>query len=93
MRRGLPSERGDIDDLRVRELAVGIIKAQRKEIKAMDWQIADIECNGPATNEHEARQRRVPDFEGQAASLERRQLLAIGLRPLGIAPAPPASRP
>ncbi len=29
----LTSERADIDDVRVRELADGIIKAQRKEIK------------------------------------------------------------
>jgi hypothetical protein len=64
----LTSERADIDDVRVRELADGIIKAQRKEIKEMDWLIDDIERNGPATTEEEAGQRPVPDFEGEAAA-------------------------
>lgn len=63
----LTSERADIDDVRVRELADGIIKAQRKEIKEMDWLIEDIEKNGPATTQEEAEQRPVPDFEGTAA--------------------------
>jgi hypothetical protein len=63
----LTSERADIDDVRVRELADGIIKAQRKEIKEMDWLIEDIEKNGPATTQDEANQRPVPDFEGSAA--------------------------
>jgi hypothetical protein len=63
----LTSERADIDDVRVRELADGIIKAQRKEIKEMDWLIEDIEKNGPATTQEEADQRPVPSFEGTAA--------------------------
>ena len=58
----LTSERADIDDVRVRELADGIIKAQRKEIKEMDWLIEDIEKNGPATTQEEADQRPVPAF-------------------------------
>ena len=61
----LTSERADIDDVRVRELADEIIIAQRREIKEMDWLIADIEENGPATTEAEAQERPVPDFEGQ----------------------------
>ncbi|GAB3242133.1 DUF305 domain-containing protein [Nocardioides dilutus] len=65
----LTSERADIDDVRVRELADGIIRAQRKEIKEMDWLIEDIEDNGPATTAEEARRRPVPDFEGEAAGL------------------------
>lgn len=64
----LTSERAHIDDVRVRELADGIIKAQRKEIKEMDWLIEDIERNGPATTKEKADQRPVPDFEGTAAS-------------------------
>ncbi len=60
----LTSERSGIEDVRVRELADGITEAQRKEIKEMDWLIADIEKNGPATTEEEANQRPVPDFEG-----------------------------
>jgi uncharacterized protein (DUF305 family) len=64
----LTSEHADIDDVRVRALADGIIKAQRKEIKEMDWLIEDIEQNGPATTPQEAQQRPVPDFEGSAAA-------------------------
>ncbi len=61
----LTSERADIDDVRVRELADDIIIAQRTEIAEMDWLIADIEENGPATTEAEAQERPIPDFEGQ----------------------------
>jgi Domain of unknown function (DUF305) len=63
----LTSERADIDDVRVRELADGITAAQRREIKEMDWLVEDIEENGPATTEEQARERPVPDFEGEAA--------------------------
>ncbi len=62
----LTSERADIDDVRVRELADGIIEAQREEIKEMDWLIEDIARNGPATTEEEARKRPIPDYEGRA---------------------------
>lgn len=62
----LTSERADIDDVRVRELADGITKAQRMEIKEMDWLIQDIRENGLATTSDEAEQRPVPDFEGSA---------------------------
>ena len=78
----LTSERADIDDVRVRELADGIIKAQRKEIKEMDWLVEDIEENGPATTQEEAQQRPVPDFEGRASGdLDNfhRLLAALGL--------------
>ncbi len=61
----LTSERANIDDVRVRELADGIIKAQRKEIKEMSWLINDIEANGAATTQEQAEQRPIPDFEGQ----------------------------
>jgi hypothetical protein len=67
----LTSERAGIEDVRVRELADGIIAAQRKEIKEMDWLIADIDEHGPATTQEEAEQRPVPDFEGRALVLER----------------------
>lgn len=59
----LTSERAGIDDLRVRELADEIIAAQRREIAEMDWLLEDIEENGEATTEMEARERPVPDFE------------------------------
>lgn len=58
----LTSERAEIDDVRVRELADEIIQAQQREIKEMDWLIADIAANGPATTDTEAEQRPVPDF-------------------------------
>jgi hypothetical protein len=83
----LTSERADIDDVRVRELADGIIKAQRKEIKEMDWLIEDIARNGPATTEEEARQRPVPGYEGQAAeaSVSATTVRATALQLLGLA--------
>jgi len=59
----LTSERADIDDVRVRELADEIIEAQRVEIAEMDWLIDDIDENGAATTEEEAEQRPVPEFE------------------------------
>ena len=61
----LTSERSNIEDVRVRELADGIIRAQRKEIKEMNWLIADIAENGVASTEEEAEARPVPEFEGE----------------------------
>ena len=61
----LTSERADIDDVRVRKLADDIIKAQRKEIKEMEWLLNDIADNGEATTEAEAAERPVPPFEGE----------------------------
>ena len=59
----LTSERAQIVDPRVRELADEIILAQRREIKEMEWLIGDIRENGYATTPAEAEQRPVPDFE------------------------------
>lgn len=59
----LTSDRADIDDVRVRELADDIIEAQRKEIAEMTWLIKDIEQNGVVTTPDEADQRPVPKFE------------------------------
>ncbi|QHO70304.1 DUF305 domain-containing protein [Marisediminicola antarctica] len=59
----LTSERADIDDVRVRELADDIIEAQRKEIAEMTWLIEDIEENGVVTTPDEADERPVPEFE------------------------------
>ncbi len=58
----LTSERAEISDVRVRELADAIIEAQRKEIAEMEWLIDDIEANGAATTPAEAEARPVPDF-------------------------------
>lgn len=60
----LTSERSEITDVRVRALADGIIEAQRREIKEMDWLIDDIEENGKVTTDAQASERPVPDFEG-----------------------------
>ena len=60
----LTSERSNINDIRVRKLAEGIIKAQRKEIEEMEWLIQDIKDNGKATTVDEAGKRPIPNFEG-----------------------------
>lgn len=59
----LTSDRAQIEDVRVRELADEIILAQRREIDEMNWLIADIAENGIAATEQEAKARPVPDFE------------------------------
>lgn len=58
----LTSERAEIDDVRVRELADEIIEAQRREIAEMEWLIDDIRDNGAATTDEQADERAVPDF-------------------------------
>ena len=60
----LTSERSQIADHRVCELAVEIIEAQRREIAEMDWLIDDIEENGPAATAADAEARPTPDFTG-----------------------------
>lgn len=59
----LTSERAQIEDVRVRELADEIILAQRREIKEMQWLISDIAENGVASTQSDAEARPVPDFE------------------------------
>ncbi|MDY7091593.1 MAG: DUF305 domain-containing protein [Acidobacteriota bacterium] len=58
----LTSERAGIEDVRVRKLADEIIKAQRTEIKEMEWLIQDIKKNGVARTQAEANARTIPDF-------------------------------
>jgi hypothetical protein len=60
----LTSERSEIADVRVCELAVGIIEAQRREIDEMSWLIEDIGRNGVAATAADAAARPVPEFEG-----------------------------
>lgn len=62
----LTSERSELHDVRVCELAVAIIEAQRREIAEMDWLIEDIGENGDAETAAEAAQRPIPDFGGDA---------------------------
>ena len=59
----LTSERSNIRDVRVRQLADEIIEAQRREIAEMEWLLADIARNGEATTAEEADERPVPSFE------------------------------
>lgn len=61
----LTSERAQIKDPRVRELADEIIQAQRREIKEMEWLIEDIKASGVATTQEEAEARPVPAFSGE----------------------------
>lgn len=58
----LTSERAGIEDARVRKLADEIIKAQRTEIKEMEWLIKDIKKNGVARTQAEAAARPIPNF-------------------------------
>lgn len=59
----MTSERAEIKDVRVRELADAIIEAQHREIKEMNWLLDDIRENGIASMEAEAEARPVPEFE------------------------------
>jgi hypothetical protein len=63
----LTSERSEIEDVRVCELAVEIIEAQRREIAEMEWLIEDIDQNGTAASAARAAQRPVPEFEGSSS--------------------------
>ncbi|WP_238986109.1 DUF305 domain-containing protein [Kocuria sp. SM24M-10] len=60
------SERAELADVRVCQLAVEISEAQRREIDEMNWLIADIEANGVAETPQEAQARPVPDYPASA---------------------------
>ena len=60
------SERFDVDDVRVCELAKQISEAQRREILEMEWLIEDIQENGEAKTPAEAQQRAIPTFDEKA---------------------------
>lgn len=60
----LTSDRAQIRDGRVRTLADEILKAQIREIKEMEWLIDDIEKNGIAFGDEQAKQRPAPEFTG-----------------------------
>ena len=60
------SERANIEDVRVCELAVEISEAQRREIFEMQWLIDDIAANGAATTAEAAEARPVPSYEEPA---------------------------
>lgn len=58
----MTSERAGMEDIRVRQLADDILKAQKVEIAEMEWLIDDISRNGKATTPEEAAARPVPEF-------------------------------
>ncbi|HSJ35121.1 MAG TPA: DUF305 domain-containing protein [Acidimicrobiia bacterium] len=60
----LTSERSQIEDVRVCDLAVEIIEAQEREIAEMEWLISDIGDNGVAATPAEAEARAAPEFQG-----------------------------
>lgn len=60
------SERAEISDVRVCELAVEISEAQRREILEMEWLIEDIQRNGVAATAQQAQARPVPDYDEAA---------------------------
>ncbi len=60
------SERAQIADVRVCELAVEISEAQRREIFEMEWLVQDIQENGVAATAAEAADRPVPEYEVSA---------------------------
>lgn len=57
------SERAELEDVRVCQLAVEISEAQRREILEMEWLIDDIQSNGSADAASEAEERPIPDFD------------------------------
>lgn len=61
----LTSDRANMKDKRVQELATNIIEAQRREIKEMQWLLNDIEKNGLAETQEQAQSRVVPDFNAK----------------------------
>lgn len=56
----LASERAQLKDLRVRELANKIIKTQRREIMEMQWLINEIKENGIVGTDVEQQNRPIP---------------------------------
>ncbi|MDJ1114112.1 DUF305 domain-containing protein [Microbacterium dauci] len=60
------SERAQIQDFRVCQLAVDISEAQKREIREMDWLINDIAENGIATTAEQAANRPVPNYDDTA---------------------------
>lgn len=62
------SERFNVEDVRVCDLAVAISEAQRREIDEMEWLIEDIRENGAASTREDADQRPVPHFPADAVT-------------------------
>src|SRR5699024_8159732 len=60
------SEKAQLRQLRVCDLARSISQSQREEILEMDWLIEDVRNNGPATTAEDAATRPVPSFDESA---------------------------
>lgn len=60
------SERAQIQDVRVCQLAADISEAQKREIREMDWLINDIAENGIAATAEQAAARPVPVYDDTA---------------------------
>ncbi|GGD63323.1 DUF305 domain-containing protein [Erythrobacter arachoides] len=60
----MTSERAQISDRRVQQLADSIITAQRKEIAEMQWLLDDIARNGETVTDAEAAGRPIPAMGG-----------------------------
>ncbi|MEW2014370.1 MULTISPECIES: DUF305 domain-containing protein [Microbacterium] len=60
------SERAQIQDYRVCQLAVDISEAQKREIREMDWLINDIAENGIAATAEQAAARPAPVYDDTA---------------------------
>ncbi|GAB2626642.1 hypothetical protein GCM10027270_12210 [Nocardioides ginkgobilobae] len=86
----LTSERADLDDVRVQELAQGIRDAQVREIAEMEWLLDDIDANGPATSEQEAQERPVPEFDAQGERAAAASRLVVDRLPMAPASPGPA---
>ncbi|CAN5579800.1 hypothetical protein BH23ACT3_BH23ACT3_08780 [soil metagenome] len=67
----LTSERAEIDDVRVCELAKSIIEAQQREIDEMDWLISDISDNDKASTAEEAKHDLFPSSPGSPSATTR----------------------
>ena len=83
----LTSERAELRDVRVRQLADEIRDAQVREIAEMEWLLDDIEQNGLATSEQEEQERPVPEFNAQGERAAAVSRLLVDRLPL--APASP----
>jgi hypothetical protein len=83
----LTSDRADLDDVRVRQLAQEISDTQVREIAEMEWLLDDIDENGIARTEQEADERPVPDFDAQGQRVAAAAREAHGALPIGLLPA------
>jgi uncharacterized protein (DUF305 family) len=81
----LTSERAELRDVRVQELADEIRDAQVREIAKMEWLLDDIDENGAATSEQEKQERPVPEFDAQGERAVAASRLLVDRFPLAPA--------